>query len=77
MLEAVDRAWDDWVEREGPIPSALVTLMKTAHTSLLARVAKMSGDETVAWGPPETALLRLEKIRAALLKQIEQKNRMS
>lgn len=76
MLKAVNTAYDEWEERGGPIPMPLVSLMKAAHGSLMQRVAKMAGDETIQWGPPEIALLRLEKIRAALITQIEQKNRI-
>jgi hypothetical protein len=77
MLKAVDTAWDDWEERKGPLPGPLVTLMTKTHAMLMARVAKIGQDETLAWGPPEIALLRLEKVRAALVKQIEQKAKMS
>lgn len=75
MLKAVDLAWEDWEEKGGPLPSSLVTLMVQTHTSLMRRAAKLGKDDSIEWGPPEVALLRLEKVQTMLRKKIEQRAR--
>lgn len=79
LLKAVDLEWESWANTEarGPMPRHLIDLMTKTHAALMQRVAKLGKDETIAWGPPEAALLRLEKIRQALLMKIEQRRRMT
>lgn len=75
MLRAVDLGWEDWEEKGGPLPSSLVSLMIQTHGALMKRAAKLCKDDTLEWGPPEIALLRLEKIRLALVHKMEQRAR--
>ncbi len=75
MLKAVDIGWEDWEDKGGPLPGPLVSLMIQVHGALMKRAAKLGKDDSIEWGPPEVALLRLEKIQMMLRRKIEQRVR--
>lgn len=72
MLDAVEKAYEAWDEQGGPIPQALVNLMKNAHSAILARLARKYGAEL---DDPMAALIELEREREALKRMIEMQNR--
>lgn len=74
MLKAIDIAWEEWMGSGAPLPRPLADLMARTHHALMTRAAKMCKDETLTWGPPEVALIRLEKIKQALQLQVQRKH---
>jgi hypothetical protein len=79
MLQGIDKMWEQWEDTgfAGPMPGPLLRLITEAHGALMKRAARLAKDEMLEWGPPEAALIRLKKVEQALIKRIEQKNRMT
>jgi hypothetical protein len=74
MLKGIEREWERWQTTTGPLPMALVSLMRVAHDAILKRVAKGLPDPNMVKDPYQ-ALLRVKKIEAGLLELIRAQER--
>lgn len=75
MIDGIEREWQRWTETTGPLPMALVSLMRSAHECILKRVARGMPDPNMV-KDPHAALLRVERIRAALIELVQQQERV-
>ncbi len=76
LLVMVDQAWEAYEQNgAGMPPMALLNVITKAHGVISARLKQKLGG---AFDPnePERALIEIEKIRAMVLRQIEQKHRL-
>jgi hypothetical protein len=59
-----------------PLPLSLVTLLTKAHQCVLARLSKRTGmDLNLMKKNPEAALLQLERMKALIIKEMEQRDK--
>lgn len=76
LLLMVDQAWNAYEENgAGMPPAALLNVIIKAHGVITARMKHKLGG---AFDPnnPEGALIEIEKLRAVVLRQLEQKHRL-
>lgn len=79
MLDAFEKAYEAWNEGEEtrPLPMSLVAGFKTVHQAILARMAKRGGfDMQNMMKHPEAGLVMLDRMKATLLKMIEQREKL-
>jgi hypothetical protein len=75
LLVMVDQAWEAYeLNGAGMPPMALLNIIAKAHSTIAARMKHKLGG---SFDPnnPEAALLEIEKIRAMIMRQLEQKRR--
>lgn len=75
MLEAVERDYEDWMNRPGggPCPASLFHKMQALHTAVTKRLkVELRTEET----DPEKLLLAIELQRAHLMRVVREKRAM-
>ncbi len=76
LLTLVDQMWTAYEENEAGIPPvALINAITKCHETISRRIKQKVGG---MFDPnnPEAALIEIEKIRAMVLRQLEQKRRL-
>lgn len=77
LLTAADQAWAAYEENgAGMPPMALINILTKAHETISKRMKQKLGG---AFDPndPERALIEIEKLRAMILRQLENKRRLA
>ncbi len=76
LLILVEQAWESYERSDGGMPPPILTnLLMKAHKTIAERLKHKLGG---GFDPnrPEEALLEVERIRAILIRQVEQKHRL-
>jgi hypothetical protein len=79
MLEAFNTAFERWEDQaeNAPLPMSLVAAFKSVHSAILTRLAKRGGfDMQQMMKHPEAGLVMLDRMKATLLKMIEQREKL-
>jgi hypothetical protein len=77
LLTLVEEAWNAYEDSEAPMPPMnLVNIITKAHGVIAQRLKQKLGG-TFDPNRPEEALIEIEKIRALILRQLEQKRRLA
>jgi hypothetical protein len=75
LLTLVDQAWEAYESAgAGMPPMALLNVITKAHGVIAVRIKQKLGG-TFDPNNPEAALIEIEKIRAMVMRQLEQKQR--